>query len=219
MNVIITGATGMVGKGVLLECLESDDVASVLSISRRPNGLRHAKMREVILSDVSDLEGIDADLSQADACFFGLGVSSFRMSEADYRAISYDLTLKFANTLVAKNPAMTFCYVSGAGTNAASKTMWARVKGETENALMALPFKAAVMFRPGLIEPMEGVQPTSKMARRFLKVFGFIFPLMRAIAPNTVTTTSAIGRAFINVSINGSGPNVLGPAEINRLGL
>ena len=151
--------------------------------------------------------------------FFGLGVSSFSMSEADYRAISYDLTLKFANTLLAKSPTMTFFYVSGAGTNAGSNTMWARVKGETENALMALPFKAAVMFRPGMIQPMEGVQPTNTMFRKILKVFGFLFPIIRAIAPNAVTTTSAIGKAFINLSINGTKEKILGPADINRLGL
>jgi uncharacterized protein YbjT (DUF2867 family) len=218
INVIITGATGMVGKGVLLECLESDDVASVLSISRRSVGLKHAKMREAIVSDVSNLDHIDADLTSADACFFGLGVSSAGMSEADYRKITYDLTLDFATALAALRPDMTFCYVSGSGTNANSKTMWARVKGETEAALAALPFKAAVMFRPGLIQPMKGVKPTSRLFSVMLTVLGFVFPLMRAVAPNSVTTTSAIGKAFIKAARNGADKSILDPADINHLG-
>ena len=218
INVIITGATGMVGKGVLLECLESDDVASVLSISRRSVGLKHAKMREVIVSDISNLDRIDEDLTRADACFFGLGVSSEGMSEADYRKITYDLTLDFSTALATIRPDMTFCYVSGSGTNANSKTMWARVKGETEAALKALPFKAAVMFRPGLIQPIKGVKPTSRLFSVMLTALGFMFPLMRAVAPNTVTTTERMGRAFINVAQDGTDKLILDPVDINQLG-
>lgn len=217
INVILTGATGMLGKGALLACLESDQVASVLSISRRSTGIAHPKMREAILEDVSNLDQVPADISRPHACFFCLGVSSLRMSEADYRRVTYELTLDFANALVNINPDVAFCYVSGAGTDAARRSMWARVKGETENALLALPFKGAFMFRPGLIQPMKGVKPTSRLFRLFLAVTGFLFPLARALFPNHVTTTEKLGAAFINVALNGYDKQILDPPDINVL--
>ena len=217
INVIITGATGMVGKGVLLECLESDDVASVLSISRRSVSLEHPKLREAILADVTQLDQVEADIGGADACFFGLGVSSAGRSEADYRALTYDLTMAFARGLAASTPDMTFCYVSGSGTDANGRSMWGRVKGETENALLALPFKAAFMFRPGVIQPMKGVRPTSRLFRVMLTVLGFTFPLARALSPNSVTTTERIGQAFIQAALNGYDKPILAAVDINGL--
>ena len=217
LDVIITGATGMVGKGVLLECLESDDVASVLSISRRSVGLEHPKLREAILADVTQLHQVEADIASADACFFGLGVSSAGKSEADYRALTYDLTMAFARGLTAVNPYMTFCYVSGSGTDANGRSMWGRVKGETEKALLALPFKAAFMFRPGLIQPMKGVRPTSRLFSVMLTVLGFVFPVARLVWPNAVTNTERIDQAFIHAALNGYDKPILAPVDINRL--
>src|SRR3984957_1469972 len=159
MNVILFGATGMVGQGVLRECLLAPDVQRVLSIVRSPSGQQHAKLHEIIPTDFYDLSSIESELSGYDACFFALGVTSAGMAEQQYRHVTYDLTLAAAKPLARLNPGMTFVYVSGAGTDSteSGSTMWARVKGKTENAILHLPFKAAYMFRPGLIQPLHGI--------------------------------------------------------------
>jgi uncharacterized protein YbjT (DUF2867 family) len=168
MRVIVFGATGMVGAGALIECLEDPRVRSILVIGRHSVGVSHPKLRELIRSDFFEYSDAQADLSGYDACFFCLGVSSVGLSEAAYTHLTYDLTLAAARAIVAVNPRLTFCYVSGAGTDSSEqgRAMWTRVKGRTENALLALPFKAAFMFRPAFIQPVKGVRSTGEPRSR-----------------------------------------------------
>ncbi|MGW0805846.1 NAD(P)H-binding protein [Nonomuraea sp. NPDC002799] len=216
MRVILFGATGMVGRGVLRECLLDDRVSAVLSVGRSATGVAGAKLREIVPADLTDLAPIEAELAGYDACFFCLGVSSAGMSEKDYRRVTYDLTLSVAGTLARVNPESTFVYVSGAGTDARGRAMWARVKGMTENALLDLPFRA-YMFRPGYIQPMHGVTSRTRLYRTAYVVTRPLFPLLRRLFPTAVTTTEQIGRAMITVAGRGAGKRVLGPADINAL--
>jgi uncharacterized protein YbjT (DUF2867 family) len=217
MRVILFGATGMVGQGVLRECLLDPEVESVLSLVRAPAAQRHAKLREIVRQDLSDLSAIEDQLSGYDACFFCLGVSSLGMAEPDYRRVTLDLTLSVARTLAGQNPSMTFIYVSGAGTDSSGRgrSMWARVKGETENALLKLPFQAAYMFRPGFIRPMHGVVPKTKWLRRVYAVIGPLYPVLKTLGPKYVTTTECVGRAMINVARRGAPKRVLESQDIN----
>lgn len=216
MNVIIFGATGMVGRGVLRECLLDDRVSAVLTVGRAPTGITHAKLREIVHGDLLDLTPIEADLAGSDACFFCLGVSSAGMSEKDYRHITYDYTMSVANTLARLNPGSTFVYVSGVGTDAHGRAMWARVKGETENALLALSFEA-YMFRPGYIQPMHGVTSRTRLYRLAYVVTRHLYPVLRRLFPSAVTTTERIGQAMITVAERGAPERILGPAGINAL--
>jgi uncharacterized protein YbjT (DUF2867 family) len=218
VDVIIFGATGMVGQGVLRECLLDDDVKRVLVVSRRATGTTHPKLTEVVHSNLFDLEPIKDKLAGYDACFFCLGVSSFRMKEQDYRRVTYDLTLSAARILAALNPEMTFVYVSGAGTDSTTsgRVMWARVKGETENALLELPFKA-YMFRPGYIQPMHGVKSKTGLYAAAYKV-GALYPLFKRLFPNRVTTTELVGRAMIAVAKSGAPKHILETSDINAAG-
>ncbi len=161
MKIILFGGSGMVGQGVLRECLLDTDVEKVLLIGRSATGQQHPKIREIVRADIGDLSPLEAQLAGFDACFFCLGVSSVGMTEAAYRHITYDLTIGAARTLAKLNASMTFIYVSGMGTDSSEtgRTAWARVKGATENALLRMPFRAAYMFRPGFIQPMHGEQP------------------------------------------------------------
>lgn len=217
MRVILFGATGMVGQGVLRECLLDPEVESVLSLVRAPAAQRHAKLREIVRQDLSDLSAIEDQLSGYDACFFCLGVSSLGMAEPDYRRVTLDLTLSVARTLAGQNPSMTFIYVSGAGTDSSGRgrSMWARVKGETENALLKLPFQAAYMFRPGFIRPMHGVVPKTKWLRRVYAVIGPLYPVLKTLGPKYVTTTECVGRAMISVARHGAPKRVLESQDIN----
>ena len=217
IKAIITGATGMVGKGVLLECLARDEVESVLIVNRRSLGIRHPKLTEIIVTDFSNVAEIEAELAGYDACFFCLGVSSFRMAEADYRKITHDLTMEFANVLTGISPDMTFCYVSGVGTDPGSKTMWARVKGETETALLGLPFRAAYMFRPGFIQPMKGVKSSAGLTNVFLTMAKPLFPVIRILFPRYSTTSEKLGNAMINAALYGFDRNILESVDINIL--
>lgn len=176
---IITGTTGMVGKGVLLECLDSPEVESVLVVNRKPLGFQHPKMREVIHKDFFDLSAIAGEMIGYDTCFFCLGVTSAGLNEQEYTHLTYDLTLTFAKTFITQNPGPVFCYVSGAGTDSTEKgrVMWARVKGRTENALIAMPFKAAYMFRPGFIEPLKGIKSSTKLYNAMYVILRPLFPL------------------------------------------
>lgn len=210
MHVILFGATGMVGQGVLRECLLDPRVTRVVSIGRSAIGEKHAKLQEIVHADLFDITSLD--LRDFDACFFCLGVSSAGMSEESYRRITYDLTLSVAKTLVKQNPEMTFIYVSGAGTG--GKSMWARVKGDTENALLQLGFKAAYMFRPALIQPMHGIKSRTASYRVFYAITKPLMPLLRRF-PKYVTTTEQLGRAMINVAANGAPTNVLESEDIN----
>jgi uncharacterized protein YbjT (DUF2867 family) len=217
MNVILFGASGMVGQGVLRECLLDPDVEKILSIGRSRTGLQHAKLREIVHEDIANLAPIEDQLRGYDACFFTLGVSSAGMKEADYRRITYDLTLGAARTLAALNPEMTFIYVSGMGTDSAGRSMWARVKGETENALLRLPFKAAYMFRPGFIQPLHGIKSKTALYRIPYAILGPFNPLFLKFFPKYATTTEVLGRAMIKAARQGAPKKVLESQDINAL--
>ena len=218
MKVILYGATGMVGQGVLRECLLDPRVDAVLSVARRATGQQHPKLKELVRADLMDYSGAEDQLAGYDACFFTLGVSSAGMSEADYTRVTYDFTMAAAKTLLKANPNLTFVFVSGTGTDSTEKgrTMWARVKGKAENALLAMPFKAAFMFRPGLIQPMHGITSRTRGYRIFYAAAGWwLIPLVRALAPKAVTSTEAMGRAMIAVAQKGAPKKILDTGDIN----
>ena len=219
MKIILFGATGMVGQGVLRECLVDADVQSVLSIGRSASGQSHKKLREIVRKDLTDLADIENELRGYDACFYCLGVSSAGMTEADYREVTYGLTMAVARTLARLSPGMTFIYVSGAGTDStgSGRFMWARVKGKTENDLMRLPFKAAYMFRPGFIQPLHGVTSKTALYRIFYTMLGPLIPLFTAALPQYVTTTERVGRAMIEAARHGAPKAVLEGKDINEL--
>lgn len=217
MNVILFGATGMVGAGVLIECLADPRVDSVLAVVRSPTGRSHPKLREAIHTDFLDYRSLAADFAACDACFFCLGVSSAGMSEARYSSLTYDLTLAAAQALVTANPGAVFCYVSGLGTDSNGRTMWARVKGRTENALLALPFRAAYMFRPAFIQPKHGVRSRTPLYQAFYSVAAPLYPLLRRLLPRYWTTTENLGRAMIRVASEGSPKRILYSPDINAL--
>jgi uncharacterized protein YbjT (DUF2867 family) len=218
MKVILFGATGMVGQGVLRECLLADEVESVLAIVRRPTGKKHAKLHELAHQDFYDFSAIEADLAGYDACFFCLGVSSLGMNEKDYTRVSYDITMAAARVLVRLNPGMTFIYVSGAGTDSTEhgRLMWARVKGRVENELLGM-FKGACMFRPAYIQPLHGVAAKSTMTRIAYAAVGPLYPVWKALFPKYVTTTEQVGRAMIQVAKHGAPKRVLENRDIVAL--
>lgn len=219
MKVILLGASGMVGQGVLRECLLDPEVASVLSITRSPAGPQSPKLHEILHRDFLNFSAIEAELAGFDACFFCLGVSSAGTSEEDYRRITYGFTMAAAETLVRANPQMTFIYVSGAGTDSSERgrTMWARVKGQTENALLRLPFNAAYMFRPAAIIPMHGIKSRTKVYRVFYALFGPVLLLLKSLLPAYVTTTEKVGRAMLAVAKRGAPQRILENSDINKL--
>jgi len=219
MNVILFGATGMVGQGVLRECLLAPSVESLVSIGRAVTGQQHPKLREIVHSDFLDFSAIEHQLSGFDACFFCLGVSSAGMTEENYHRITYGFTIAAARVLARLNPNMTFIYVSGAGTDSSEhgRSMWARVKGKTENELLRLPFRAAYMFRPGLIVPLHGVQSKTKLYRVFYTLLGPLLPMLNARFPKYVTTTEQIGRAMLKVASEGWPKPVLETSDINQV--
>jgi len=215
MRVILFGATGMVGQGVLRECLRDDGVEAVLAVGRTSTGQKHPKLRELIRKDLFDFGAASADLQGYDACFFCLGVSSAGMSEADYTHLTYDLTLGWAQTLARVNPAMTFIYVSGAGTG--GKAMWAQVKKRTEDSLLAL-FPSAYMFRLAVLRPMHGEISKSRWTRIGYVVMRPLLPLVQAIAPGAVTTTEELGRAMIRAARQGAPKRVLESRDLRAVG-
>jgi uncharacterized protein YbjT (DUF2867 family) len=219
MKVILFGATGMVGQGVLRECLLDPQVETVLAVGRSATGQRHAKLREVVHGTLTDLASVEDQLHGYDACFFCLGASSAGMSEAGYRRVTYDLTVTVGQTLSRLNPGMTFIYVSGAGTDSTEhgRSMWARVKGQTENALLRMPFKAAYMFRPGVIRPLHGIRSKTRSYRVLYTVLAPFVLLAAAVAPNSITTTEKMGRAMIHTAQHGAPKALLSTREINQL--
>jgi uncharacterized protein YbjT (DUF2867 family) len=219
MKVILFGASGMVGKGVLLECLDHPQVGAVLALGRSPSGLTHPKLRDLLHADLFDYSSIEGELRGWDACFFCLGVSSAGMDETQYTKVTFDLTLAAARTLRKLNPGMTFCYVSGEGTDSTEKgrSMWARVKGKTENAILALGFKGAYMFRPGYIQPMRGITSRTTLYRVFYAILAPLYPLWRLLLPGFVTTTRNMGVAMIRVAEQGAPKNLLDTRDINAL--
>jgi uncharacterized protein YbjT (DUF2867 family) len=220
MKVILFGATGMIGQGVLRECLLAPDVERVLAVVRSSTGRVDPKLRELLHTNFASLAPIASELEGYDACFFCLGVSSAGLSEADYAKITYDTALAAAELLARLSPSSVFTYVSGAGTDSSERggVMWARIKGKTENALLRLPFRAAYMFRPGLIQPLHGIRSKTPLYQRVISLFGWLFPILRAALPNHVTTTEVIGRAMLAVVRRPPEKRVLEVRDINALG-
>jgi len=212
---VVFGATGMVGQGVLRECLVDPEVTGVLVIGRHPTGQEHPKLREIAHTDFLDFTPIGDEMAGLDACFFCLGVSSAGLSEERYRQVTYDVTMAAATVLVERNPAMTFIYVSGVGTDSTERgrSMWARVKGRTENALLALPFQA-YMFRPGYIQPMHGVRSRTPWYRLAYAIGAPLYPVLKRLFPGGVTTTEQLGRAMIAVARKGAPKRVLDSRDI-----
>jgi uncharacterized protein YbjT (DUF2867 family) len=219
MTVILFGATGMVGQGILRECLLDPDVEQILSIVRAPSGRHHAKLHELIHTNFFDYSAIEPQLTGFDACFFSLGVSSAGMDKAKYTHLTYDLTLAAATTLAKLNPRMTFIYVSGAGTDSTERgrSMWARVKGKTENDLLKLPFRAAYMFRPGFIQPLHGIRSKTRLYQTIYTILNPILPLLKSTLPQFVTTTEQIGRAMLQVAKHGFPRPILESKDIASL--
>jgi uncharacterized protein YbjT (DUF2867 family) len=214
MNVIVTGATGMVGEGVLLECLQDPGIRQVLVVTRKPTGRQHPKLREVLLQDFEHPAAIEAQLTGYDACYFCLGVSSVGLKEPEYTRLTYDLTLGFARALARRSPQLTFCYVSGAGTDSMERgrQMWARVKGRTENELLRL-FPAAYMFRPGFMKATPGQQNVLAL----YKYIAWLYPVARRLTPGFVSTMAEVGRTMINVTRHGYEKRVLEVRDIVEL--
>jgi len=220
MRILLFGASGMVGQGVLRECLFDPGVDEVVSIGRSAAGRQHPKLREVLHADLFHLEALGDRLAGFDACFFCLGVTSAGMKEEAYRRVTFDLTLAVAAVLAPLNPGMTFVYVSGMGTDSTGRgrVMWARVKGQTENALLQLPFRAAYLFRPAVIQPTHGIRSKTGWYQAFYTVTGPLLPLLRNWFPKYVTTTEHMGRAMLAVARRGAPRPVLENADINAIG-
>lgn len=216
LKVILTGATGMVGEGVLHECLLHPQIEQVMVINRKSCGIQHPKLKEFLHSDFFNLSAVKDQLSGYDACFFCLGVSSVGMKEPEYYKLTYTLTMHFAQTLSKVNSNMVFCYISGAATDSTEKgrMMWARVKGKTENDLMKLPFKKAYNFRPGMLEPTKGLKNTLSL----YKYLGWMAPILRLLAPNQISTLKQLGKSMIYVTINGYKKQILEVKDIKETG-
>lgn len=219
MKVILFGATGMIGQGVLRECLADPGVERVLCVVRSPLGQTHEKLTELSHKDFTDYSAVEPQLAGYDACLFCLGISSVGMSEADYTRITYDFTLAAARAVLKASPGVTFEYISGASTDGTGegRVMWARVKGRTENALLAMPFKAAYMFRPGFIQPLHGIKSKTPLYTAIYAVVGVFYPLFRWMAPGMVTNTERLGRAMLHVARGGAPKRVLETSDINAI--
>lgn len=219
MNVLIFGATGMVGQGVLRECLDAPDVELVKTVGRTPTGIAHPKLRELVQADMAHLDGLDEELGGFDACFFCLGVSAAGMSEQQYTRITHDLTLNAAYALLRRNPKMVFVYLSGAGADSTgtSRVMWERVRGRTENELLALPFGAVYVLRPGMIQPLGGIRSKTPAYRIFYSLFKPVLPLLRAALPRQIVTTAQMGQAMLNAVRRGAAVKVLESPDISAL--
>lgn len=220
MKVLLFGATGMVGQGVLRECLQAGDVEMVQTIGRTPTGQQHPKLRELVHADMWDYGGVAADLADFDACYFCIGVTSSGLSEEKYAHMTYDMTLAAAAALAGVNPQMVFIYVSAAGADSKeqSRLMWERVRGRTENALFKLPLRAVYIFRPGMIQPLDGIQSKTAAYRVFYSLFKPVLPLLRAALPKHVLTTRQIGQAMLAATRSASRSRVLETADIAALG-
>jgi uncharacterized protein YbjT (DUF2867 family) len=219
MKVMLFGATGMVGQGVLRECLLDADVETVLAVGRSPTGVQNAKLREIVHDNFLDFSAIVSQLAGYDACFFCLGVSSVGMSEERYRHLTYDITLAAATTLSRLNPGMVFVYVTGQGTDSTEqgRLMWARIKGKTENDLLKLPFKAAYMFRPAGIQPLHGVKSRTAWVQAIYVVASPLLTWLNRVAPKYMTTSEQVGRAMIKVARDGYPKPVLESEDINAI--
>ena len=219
MRVVLFGATGMIGQGVLRECLLASDVELVAAVGREATGAQHPKVREVVHREMRDFTAIERELTGFDACFFCLGVSSAGMSEADYERVTYGITMAAAETLARLNSGMTFIYVSGQGTDSTEqgRVAWARIKGKTENALLRLRFKGAYMFRPGVIQPLYGVKSKTGWYRMMYAVTRPLLTPLRMLFPAYILTTEQMGRAMLAVARYGAAKNILESADIARI--
>ncbi|MDB4905964.1 MAG: hypothetical protein JWO05_748 [Gemmatimonadetes bacterium] len=219
MKVVIFGATGMIGQGVLRECLLDEGVERVVAVVRRPTGSLNPKLHELVRADVTDLSAAEGALAALDACFFCLGTTSLGMSEQDYTRVTHDLTLLVARTLMRTSPALTFVYVSGAGSDSSEKgrVMWARVRGRLENALLAMPFKAVYIFRPAAIVPLDGIRSATGWYNTLYAVIRPLFPLIRRFSPGMISNTRQMGRAMLGVVRNGYPKEVLEMKDINSV--
>lgn len=218
MKILLFGATGMVGAGVLHECLLDDRVNEVIAVQRSSSGTTHPKLNELIRTDFFDYQDARDAFRGADACFFCLGVTAVGKTEEQYRRLTFDIALAAARTLAELNPGMAFCYVSGQGTDSTERgrSMWARVKGQTENALLGLPLRA-YMLRPGYIHPMGGIQSKTRVYRVFYKIMTPIYPVLRRLTPNLVTTNETVGRAMIELASRGYTSRILEVRDINKV--
>jgi len=218
MKVIITGSSGMVGQGVLLECLENPNITHVLVINRKPIASDHPKINEVLIDNFFKLDSIKQQLIGYDACYFCIGTSALGKDEAEYSKTTYNLTINFAKVFLEQNSKSVFCYVSGAGTDSTEqgRTMWARVKGKTENTLLKMSFKSAYMFRPGYIQPLKGVKSRTNWYSLIYKLFSPIYLILKQF-PSTATNTINIGKAMIKVVEGNYSNNILNNKEINEL--
>ncbi len=219
MKVIITGSTGMIGKGVLLECLEDPDISAVLVINRRKLGLTHQKLRELIVSDFFAVDQYTGSLRGYDVCLFCLGTTAVGKSEEIYHRITYELTTLFAQAMLTQNPGSSFCYVSGAGTDSTGqgKVMWARIKGKTENKLLSMHFDKVHAFRPGFIQPLKGIRSATEWYNIVYALFGFLYPLLKRL-PKYVTDTTTMAKAMIRVAQSGYKKPILESIDINAVG-
>ena len=220
MRVIVFGATGMVGQGVLGECLRDREIEHVLTVGRTATDQQSVKLTGLVHKDFLDFRAIEDQLAGYDTCFFCLGVSSVGLSEQDYERVTFEYTVRAATTLARVNPGMTFEYISGMGTDRSEKgrSMWARVKGKTENALMRLPFKAVYALRPGFIQPIGGIKSKTGLYQAIYTVLGPLYPVGKALLPNYLTTTEQLGRAMIALAKQGAATPILEVREINALG-
>jgi len=219
MKVVVTGASGMVGKGVLLECIDHKDITEVLSIGRKSIGLEHTKLKELIHKDFSEFDSVLEQLSGYDACYHCMGVSAASMKEEQYKIMTYDYSIALAKSFHSVNPISTFIYVSGQGTDSSEKgrSMWARVKGKTENDILNLGFKQAFAFRPGAIIPLRGIKPSSKVYRVMINNLGWFIKLLKKLWPNSVVNTTQLGLAMINISKKGHPHNIINPKDMLEL--
>lgn len=218
MKVILFGATGMIGQGVLRECLLDPEVERVVSVARRATGKSDPKLKEIVHADFFDLSAISSQLGGHDACLFCLGKSSAGMKEAEYRRVTYDITLTAARALAKRKPGMRFLYVSGGGTDSTERgrAMWARVKGATENALLALTLDA-YMIRPSLIQPLHGIKASDRMTRVLYSLLGPLFPVGRALLPRYFTTTDELSKAMLAVAKHGADHKIIENHELKTL--
>ena len=217
MKVVLFGATGMVGQGVLRECLLDPGVERVLAVVRTPMDQRHEKLRDLVVRDFLDFSPVERELAGYDACFFCLGVTSAGMNEEDYRRITYDVTMSAATILARLNPGLTFVFVSGAGADSSEsgRVMWARIKGKAENAILRTPFKASYVFRPAYIQPRHGIQSRTRLYRILYLAIAPLYPLLKTLFPRRVTTTEQMGQAMIAVVRRGAPKRLLESADIN----
>jgi uncharacterized protein YbjT (DUF2867 family) len=218
-KVIITGATGMIGRGVLLECLDHPEIKEVLVIGRNSIEMKHPKLKELIHKDFTTFSEVQGQLEGFDACFFCMGISAAGLKEEQYRRITYDYTLALAKSLYEVNPKMTFNYVSGEGTDSSERgrMMWARVKGKTENDLLKLGFKQAFIFRPGAIVPLRGIKSKTKSYQFMYDYFTWLLKIIKTISPNSIVNTTQIGLAMINSMLKGYSKPILRPKDIINL--